>query len=153
MRLREQNHAYLTTLFKIIQINVRVIVVFEKIFRYTAKAIPRKAGGIDTIRIVKGGPMHAMVTARVPVEIRDQVNVRLREIGSSPTELVNAAYDYVLATGELPDANRTGAPLSITLTDDQANELRFRFRHATHSVPLSFWEHTQASRTAAKKEG
>ena len=48
--------------------------------------------------------MHAMVTARVPLEIRDQVNAKLRSIGSSPTELVNAAYDYVLATGELPEA-------------------------------------------------
>ena len=47
--------------------------------------------------------MHAMVTARVPVEIRDQVNAQLRSIGSSPTELVNAAYDYVLRTGQLPD--------------------------------------------------
>ena len=34
--------------------------------------------------------MHAMVTARVPLEIRDQVNAKLRSIGSSPTELVNA---------------------------------------------------------------
>lgn len=29
--------------------------------------------------------MHAMVTARVPLEIRDQVNAKLRSIGSSPT--------------------------------------------------------------------
>lgn len=71
--------------------------------------------------------MHAMVTARVPLEIRDQVNAKLRSIGSSPTELVNAAYDYVLATGELPDAQRGESPLRITLTDAQANELRFRF--------------------------
>ena len=61
--------------------------------------------------------MHAMVTARVPLEIRDQVNAKLRSIGSSPTELVNAAYDYVLATGELPDAQRGESPLRITLTD------------------------------------
>ena len=54
--------------------------------------------------------MHAMVTARVPLEIRDQVNAKLRSIGSSPTELVNAAYDYVLATGELPDAQRGESP-------------------------------------------
>ena len=66
--------------------------------------------------------MHAMVTARVPLEIRDQVNAKLRSIGSSPTELVNAAYDYVLAT------------------DAQANELRFRLRQATRPVPASFWE-------------
>ena len=80
--------------------------------------------------------MHAMVTARVPLEIRDQVNAKLRSIGSSPTELVNAAYDYVLATGELPDAQRGES----TLTDAQANELRFRLRQATRPVPASFWE-------------
>ena len=79
--------------------------------------------------------MHAMVTARVPLEIRDQVNAKLRS-----TELVNAAYDYVLATGELPDAQRGESPLRITLTDAQANELRFRLRQATRPVPASFWE-------------
>lgn len=83
--------------------------------------------------------MHAMVTARVPQEIRDQVNAQLRAIGSSPTELVNAAYDYVLKTGKLPDANEDDAPLCITLTEAQENELRFRLKHATRSVPPSFW--------------
>lgn len=95
--------------------------------------------------------MHAMVTARVPLEIRDQVNAKLRSIGSSPTELVNAAYDYVLATGELPDAQRGDTPLHITLTDAQANELRFRLRHATRPVPASFWEAQEAHQVL--KEG
>ena len=67
--------------------------------------------------------MHAMVTARVPLEIRDQVNAKLRSIGSSP-----------------PDAQRGESPLRITLTDAQANELRFRLRQATRPVPASFWE-------------
>ncbi|MCR2035254.1 hypothetical protein [Adlercreutzia mucosicola] len=97
--------------------------------------------------------MHAMVTARVPVEIRDQVNAQLRDIGSSPTELVNAAYDYVLKTGELPDVNRGDAPLRITLTDAQANELRFRLRHATCPVPDSFWEDQAALRRAEERRG
>ncbi len=97
--------------------------------------------------------MHAMVTARVPVEIRDQVNAQLRDIGSSPTELVNAAYDYVLKTGELPDVNRGDAPLRITLTDAQANELRFRLRHATCPVPGSFWEDQAALRHAEERRG
>lgn len=83
--------------------------------------------------------MHAVVTARVPQEIRDQVHSKLRDIGSSPTELINAAYEYVLATGSLPDANPAEAPLRITLTDKQANELRFRLRHATRPVPDTFW--------------
>lgn len=83
--------------------------------------------------------MHAMVTARVPLEIRDQVNAKLRAMGSSPTELVNAAYDYVLATGELPDVQRGASPLHIALTEAQANELRFRLRQATRPAPASFW--------------
>ena len=97
--------------------------------------------------------MHAMVTARVPAEIRDQVNAQLRDIGSSPTELVNAAYDYVLKTGELPDVNRGDAPLRITLTDAQTNELRFRLRHATCPVPDSFWEDQAALRRAEERRG
>ncbi len=84
--------------------------------------------------------MHAMVTARVPQEIRDQVNAKLKAIGSSPTELVNAAYDYVLQAGRLPDVNNDEAPLCITLTEAQENELRFRLKHVTRTVPPSFWE-------------
>ncbi len=96
--------------------------------------------------------MHAMVTARVPLEIRDQVNAKLRAMGSSPTELVNAAYDYVLATGELPDAQHGEAPLHIALTNAQANELRFRLRHATRAVPASFWEAQEAQLIQPKGE-
>lgn len=93
-----------------------------------------------------------MVTARVPLEIRDQVNAKLRSIGSSPTELVNAAYDYVLATGELPDAQRGESPLRITLTDAQANELRFRLRQATRPVPASILGGPQTARPQPGKE-
>lgn len=44
----------------------------------------------------------AIVTARVPVEIKEQGNAVLKKIGSTPTELVNAAYRYVLDHEELP---------------------------------------------------
>ena len=85
--------------------------------------------------------MHAMVTARVPLEIRDQVNAKLRSIGSSPTELVNAAYseNSVFGTYEVQNRNFSNY-LSQALTDAQANELRFRLRQATRPVPASFWE-------------
>ncbi len=48
----------------------------------------------------------AIVTARVPAEIKKQGNAVLREIGSTPTELVNAAYEYVLKERELPKEPR-----------------------------------------------
>ena len=46
--------------------------------------------------------MNAMVSARVPVEIKRQGDAKLREMGSSVTELVNAAYGYVIKHGALP---------------------------------------------------
>ena len=46
--------------------------------------------------------MDAMVSARVPVEIKKRGDSKLREIGSSATELINAAYDYVIKCGKLP---------------------------------------------------
>ena len=49
--------------------------------------------------------MDAMVTARVPVEIKEQVTALLKENGSSPTELVNSAYEYYLEYRELPKKN------------------------------------------------
>ena len=69
--------------------------------------------------------MDAMVTARVPVEVKERVGTILREMGSSPTELVNAAYDYVLKYGKLPDVERED-PLVIRLTPEQVSQLRSR---------------------------
>lgn len=69
--------------------------------------------------------MDAMVTARVPVEVKERVGSVLREMGSSPTELVNAAYDYVLKYGKLPDVERED-PLVIRLTPEQVSQLRSR---------------------------
>lgn len=66
-----------------------------------------------------------MVTARVPVEVKERVGSILREMGSSPTELVNAAYDYVLKYGKLPDVERED-PLVIRLTPEQVSQLRSR---------------------------
>ena len=46
--------------------------------------------------------MDAMVSARVPAEIKKQGDSILKEIGSSATELVNSAYAYVLEHKRLP---------------------------------------------------
>lgn len=77
--------------------------------------------------------MDAMVTARVPVEVKERVGSILREIGSSPTELVNAAYDYVLRYGKLPDIERED-PLVIRLTPEQVEELRLRRERLARSL-------------------
>lgn len=50
----------------------------------------------------------AVVTARVPRAIKQRGDAVLREIGATPTKLVNAAYDFVLSHGCLP-----GKPAAI----------------------------------------
>ena len=83
--------------------------------------------------------MDAMVTARVPVEVKERVSAKLREAGSSPTELVNAAFEYYLHCGELPQAYAEAGPVCITLTPEQVEQLMWRARHATCKAPTEFW--------------
>ena len=54
--------------------------------------------------------MDSIVTARIPVEVKNQVSEVLESLGSNTTQLINAAFEYVLVTGKLPDA-REGAAL------------------------------------------
>lgn len=59
--------------------------------------------------------MDAMVSARVPVEMKRQGDKKLKEIGSSPTELINAAYSYLLKHGRIPsDASQPKASKACT---------------------------------------
>lgn len=48
--------------------------------------------------------MDAIVTARVPVALKERGNDVLREIGATPTQLINAAYEFVLSEHELPQS-------------------------------------------------
>lgn len=79
--------------------------------------------------------MDAIVTARVPVEVKEQANAILKELGSSPTKLINAAYDYLLATHKLPTprvvieySSADGEPLDeqqctvLRLTEEQREQ-------------------------------
>lgn len=84
--------------------------------------------------------MDAMVTARVPVEVKERVGAKLREAGSSPTELVNAAYEYYLHYGELPQVRTDVGPVCITLTPEQVEQLAWRMHHATCKAPEEFWD-------------
>ena len=54
--------------------------------------------------------MDAMVSARVPVEIKKRGDSKLKELGANATELVNAAYRYVIDNGELPGAKAKESP-------------------------------------------
>ena len=85
--------------------------------------------------------MDAMVTARVPVEIKKRGDSKLKEIGSSATELVNSAYEYVLQTGKLPRAKATdevpGSQVK-TLSGEAVEEFRRQWAARSAFEPSSY---------------
>ena len=85
--------------------------------------------------------MDAFVSARVPVELKIQVSELLRQMGATQSELVNAAFSYVLATGELPRPARQQNQIGARrLTDSQIQAVKRRLRETTYPVPESVWE-------------
>lgn len=68
----------------------------------------------------------ALVSARVPIEIKKQGNAILKQIDSTPTQLVNSAYQYVIEHGALPQVKPELKPEKRTLSKTQANKLKAR---------------------------
>lgn len=71
--------------------------------------------------------MDAIVSARVPIALKERGNGILHDIGSTPTQLINAAYQFVLAEHELPKPHdplggMRGAKRE--LTDEQKEKVR-----------------------------
>lgn len=84
--------------------------------------------------------MDPMVSARVPMELRDQVNEGLRAIGSSPTELINRAYEYFLDTKKLPGREVAAKKGKRQLTASQLRALAKSIEETTYIVPESYFE-------------
>lgn len=87
--------------------------------------------------------MDAIVTARVPAEIKERGKAILQSIGATPTDLINAAYNYVLANGKLPAVSPSPEALKSqrrTLSKTQQKELKQRTLNTTFDIPTSYWE-------------
>lgn len=89
--------------------------------------------------------MDSIVTARIPVEVKNQVSEVLESLGSNTTQLINAAFEYVLVTGKLPDA-REDASLessvkgsSRQLSEKDKEQLSALFGKISVPAPASFW--------------
>lgn len=83
--------------------------------------------------------MDSFVTARVPAEIKEQGNAILEKLGSSPTKLVNAAYEYVLAEGAIPQPS-SRVKEGKALDGEALERLVASLKVTTFEVPESFWE-------------
>lgn len=107
------------------------------------KGAPKKTPKKTTSKApAKPSRTDSIVTARVPQEIREQGNKVLKKIGATPTELVNAAYEYVLEHEELPRVTPSLEELRgkrRELTPEQKEKLRERARSMTLKAPAE-WE-------------
>lgn len=71
--------------------------------------------------------MDTMVSARVPVEIKSRADLVLKDLGATVTDLVNAAFEYVLRFGALPEAQESDVsetPELKVLDGDAAQRFR-----------------------------
>ena len=78
--------------------------------------------------------MDAIVSARVPIALKERGNGILHDIGSTPTQLINAAYQFVLAEHELPkphDPLEGMRGAKRELTDEQKEKVRRSLKAAT----------------------
>ena len=89
--------------------------------------------------------MDSIVTARIPVEVKNQVSEVLESLGSNTTKLINAAFEYVLVTGKLPDAYEGATPelsakrSSRQLSEKDKEQLSALFGKISVPAPASFW--------------
>lgn len=83
--------------------------------------------------------MKTMVSARVPEELRDQVNQELQKIGSSPTELINLAYQAFLKTKKLPQGESGLKSGKRTFSKIQLEEFKGFVERTTVQVPEEYF--------------
>ena len=89
--------------------------------------------------------MDSIVTARIPVEVKNQVSEVLESLGSNTTQLINAAFEYVLVTGKLPDAREESSlessskGVSRQLSEKDKEQLLALFGKISVPAPASFW--------------
>lgn len=83
--------------------------------------------------------MDSRVSARMPMENRARGDEALARIGAATTQLINAAYDYAIATGKLPQAAADGRASRAKPRGELAQAFRERLSRTTHAVPAAYF--------------
>lgn len=84
--------------------------------------------------------MDAIVTARVPVEVKRQGNSILQELGVSTTRLINAAYEYLIATRQLPSAAPSIGEQPRSFSAEELSAIADFVGATTCSASAEFWD-------------
>ena len=77
--------------------------------------------------------MDTTVTARIPIETKRRAAPILQKLGASTTGLINAAFEYLIATESLPEAG-TREP-----TDVGDAEVSSYLSRSSAVAPAEFW--------------
>ncbi|WP_346674580.1 type II toxin-antitoxin system RelB/DinJ family antitoxin [Enorma phocaeensis] len=84
--------------------------------------------------------MSDLVSARIAPEIRRQGNEVLAQLGSSPSELIRSAYEYVIVKHRLPgDEPRDGGQGEEAPDAASLDALVASIAESTVGVPPSAW--------------
>ena len=82
--------------------------------------------------------MDAMVSGRIPTEMKEQGSKLLAQIGATQSQLIKAAYEYLLAEGRLPQPqSRLAGPSA--LTEQDLTQLENFINATTFEVGPDFW--------------
>lgn len=80
--------------------------------------------------------MSKMVSARIPDAIYDQVCVQLKSLGFSPSELINAAFEYFLSERKMPGSSQ-GQQGQRKLSKKDVERLRKFVKNSTLNIDIS----------------
>lgn len=85
--------------------------------------------------------MSDLVSARIAPEIRRQGNKVLAQLGSTPSELIRSAYEYVIAKRQLPQVEPGEENRSDAMPDAASlDALVASIAQSTVGVPSSVWD-------------
>lgn len=85
--------------------------------------------------------MSKMVSARVPNALYEQASLLMESLGFTTSELVNAAFEYVLKERSLPHASAPSKKIKKrSLSNKQKNELAEFFDRCTIANDMPFDE-------------
>ena len=83
--------------------------------------------------------MDSFVSARIPVETKTKASKILAALGATHSDLVNAAYEFLLKTEALPSCPKEAFE-TRHLSEEQAARISEIIRSTTIPIPESAWE-------------
>ncbi|WP_165252595.1 hypothetical protein [Adlercreutzia sp. ZJ304] len=81
--------------------------------------------------------MSKMVSARIPDALYEQGSIQLEKLGSSPSALVNAAFEYLVAEHSLPLSGHKGkVNKKRTLSKKETARLKAAFQACSLNIDI-----------------